>query len=189
MAQSTFTIHTWTADGPRPVWTGTPDSDDAPIAWRDRLRDEGPALEIGAVIDLDQWHYAEKVEPLRIAVTVPFNAPAFTTSQAEIVVTAYENGVLALLLTDLTGEALDPYEQEVLTVNLGGYGMIPPRMCVYIPDYGPHQGVAAALVEAGLGTIINPVAFGFGTGHLLRLEGDIATTSRRHDITPEKSQA
>lgn len=185
MAQDTFTIYKWSMDGPHALWTGTPGSDDAPIAWIELLRAEGPNMEIGDQIDLNEWHYAVKVAPLRIVTTVPFTAPAFATSRAEIVVTEYNNGVLGLLITDLAGESLDPDEQEVLTVNLSGHGMTPGPRCVHVPDYGPHKGVGPALVKADLATIINRVTYGFCTGYLLRLEGALATTSHRHDIAEE----
>lgn len=177
MAQDTFTIHKWTSDGHRPVWTGTPDADDAPIAWIELLRDAGPSMKVGDLLDLNEWHYAEKVEPSRIAAVIPFTAPAFKTEHAEIIVTAYRDGTPALLLVGKDGEPVEPYEQEDLTVNLGGHGLTPPPGCVYIPDYAQHVGVAQALVEAGVASIIEPVTFGFRRGHLVRLEGALSLSA------------
>lgn len=83
--------------------------------------------------------------------------------------TEYEDGSEALIAwyTWDDGE----FESVVLSVNLSGYGMYPPKGCLYFRNYAESEGVALALQEAGYGEIIDTVPIGMASGHLFRLTG------------------
>lgn len=57
---------------------------------------------------------------------------------------------------------VDDFEQEIVTVNLAEYGIIPEPGNVIIKDYSEMQGMADALLEAGVVTeIVTRHSFGF----------------------------
>ena len=53
-------------------------------------------------------------------------------------------------------------ERETLSVNLEAYGLTPAEDTFYVKDYGPHEGLADALVKAGIATKLEPQARTFG---------------------------
>lgn len=67
----------------------------------------------------------------------------------------------------LTAESVDEDgfpEKETLSVNLTDYHLNPGEGHVFVKDYAEHEGLPDALEEAGLGRIVERIAFGpFGT--------------------------
>jgi uncharacterized protein YdgA (DUF945 family) len=57
----------------------------------------------------------------------------------------YGDGSLALTFTSLDGEPL-----STLSVNLQAYGIVAPEGHVYVKNYAEDEGLAAALVAAGV---------------------------------------
>ena len=53
-------------------------------------------------------------------------------------------------------------ERETLSVNLSAYGLEPEENQFYVKDYAQHEGLASALVVAGIATFVSltPVTFG-----------------------------
>jgi hypothetical protein len=49
---------------------------------------------------------------------------------------------------------------EVLSVNLVEYGLVPPTGHVYVRDYAQHEGLVAALMEAGIAEPVEQVTYG-----------------------------
>lgn len=80
----------------------------------------------------------------------------------DLFVATYHDGSTALAVSE-------EYGPEVVSVNLGDYGMSPGDNCVFVKNYSPHVGLADSLVEAGVAEIVRPVKFGFGTGFEIRL--------------------
>lgn len=80
----------------------------------------------------------------------------------------YNPGLQALTITDLTTG-----EEEVLSVNLTDYGYIAFLGEVFVKDWSEHQGMPAALEQAGIATVVAPVTVGpFGsTAYRMRLTG------------------
>ena len=56
-----FTIYRYRSYTLTVVWTGTPDDDDAPIAFREDMREYGARMAVGDTLSLNAWHYAERV--------------------------------------------------------------------------------------------------------------------------------
>lgn len=53
---------------------------------------------------------------------------------------------------------------EILSTNLGGYGLVPAEGNVFIKDYSEHSGVTDSLVASGVVEVVRKVEFGrFGT--------------------------
>lgn len=76
----------------------------------------------------------------------------------------YVDGATALQLMTEEGP-------ETLSVNLSAYGLHPDPGNVFIKDYSEHEGLAQALVKAGLAEIVREVVIGgYGArGHELKL--------------------
>ena len=53
-----FTIYRYASMANVAVWTGTPDADDAPIAFRADMLEYGPRMAVGDTLTLNAWHYA-----------------------------------------------------------------------------------------------------------------------------------
>lgn len=83
----------------------------------------------------------------------------------------YDPGLQALTITD---PATD--EEEVLSVNLTDYGYIAFPGEVFVKDWSEHQGLPAALEQAGIATVKAPITVGpFGsTAYRMRLTGQEA---------------
>ncbi len=56
-----FTIYRCAAVANVAVWDGTPDADDAPIAFQADMREYGPRMSVGDTLTLNAWHYAVRV--------------------------------------------------------------------------------------------------------------------------------
>ena len=56
-----FTIYHYSSDALAVAWTGTPDADDAPIAFRADMLEYGPRMAVGDTLILNEWHWAERV--------------------------------------------------------------------------------------------------------------------------------
>lgn len=83
----------------------------------------------------------------------------------------YDPGLQALVITDpATGE------EEVLSVNLTDYGYIAFPGGVFVRDWSEHQGLPAALEQAGIATVVAPVTVGpfDSTAYLMWLTGQEA---------------
>jgi hypothetical protein len=78
-------------------------------------------------------------------------------NEAVVSFTRYRDGSPAMLAT---GYSEDGPEQEVVSVNLTAYGLIPDEGNVFVPDYSENEGLPAALVAAGVGTIVREFEFG-----------------------------
>lgn len=64
-------------------------------------------------------------------------------------------------------------ESEVLTVDLTQYGYVAFPGEVFVKDWSEHQGLAAALEQAGIGTISTAIIVGpfASTAYRMRLNG------------------
>lgn len=60
-------------------------------------------------------------------------------------------------------------EIEVLSVNLGGYGLTPEPNHVFVKDYSEHEGLTDALVASRAVKVVEPVQIGFGRGFKVEL--------------------
>jgi hypothetical protein len=68
--------------------------------------------------------------------------------------------------------------------------MHPPQGHVFVKDYSEHEGLAQALVNAGLVRIVEPITFGpFGTGYLVEITDATLRTSIALDIDASASAA
>ena len=85
----------------------------------------------------------------------------YSPVEGRIEVLKYGNGTDALLIDD-----------EVMSINLQAYGLVPPAGFIYVKDYSEHEGLADALVAAGVVEKLTPVQFGFGSGYLCRIITD-----------------
>lgn len=91
-------------------------------------------------------------------------------NNAQVSVQKYTDGSLALVAEDLDEYGLP--NTETFSVNLGpAYGLNPPEGHVYIKDYAEHEGLASALAEVGIVTIVEKVHFGphSSTAHLVKI--------------------
>ena len=66
----------------------------------------------------------------------------------------YADGTPALGLRYSDGE------EEIISTNLGGYGLTPRPGAVWIKDYSEGAGLAKALEEAQVGAIVGRATFG-----------------------------
>lgn len=66
----------------------------------------------------------------------------------------YGNGTLAVILTD--GQEQD----ECVSINLQEHGLVPAERQFYVKNYAEHEGLAIALMQAGIATKIGEVEFG-----------------------------
>jgi len=53
-------------------------------------------------------------------------------------------------------------ERETLSVNLSAYGLEPEPDQFYVKDYAQHEGLADALIEAGIAKRVDPAPITFG---------------------------
>lgn len=87
----------------------------------------------------------------------------------------YADNSLALVATETVEDGF--VERETLSVNLSMYPdvRLPPEGHVWVRDYSEHEGLPQALVNAGIGTIVDEVTFGpFGaTAKLLLINEDV----------------
>lgn len=90
---------------------------------------------------------------------------------ATVTVGKYTDGTVAVMANNSD----EPWDDEVLSVNLGGYEMYPPEGHVYVRDYSEHEGLPAALEAAGIATVVERLSFGpHGVkGALMRLADDL----------------
>lgn len=75
---------------------------------------------------------------------------------------------------------MDEGRPLILSVNLSDYGPAAPTNCIYVRDYSENEGLADALVAAGVATKISTVNIGFGTGWMMELTFDGETLAERH---------
>lgn len=75
---------------------------------------------------------------------------------------------------------MDEGRPLVLSVNLRDYGPAAPTNCIYVRDYSENEGLADALVAAGVATKVSPINIGFGTGWMMELTFDGETLAERH---------
>jgi hypothetical protein len=66
----------------------------------------------------------------------------------------YADGTPCLLM------AAGDSRPEVLSINLTAYNLTPPEGHVYVKNYGEHEGLPDALVEAGVAEKVYEVGFG-----------------------------
>lgn len=91
--------------------------------------------------------------------------------------TLKEEAAIELPCLTLTSKVeYDAGQQEVLSVNLIGYGYLAFPGEVFIKDWSEHQGLSAALEQAGIATVKAPITVGpFGsTAYRMRLTGNEA---------------
>lgn len=69
-----------------------------------------------------------------------------------------------------------------LSVNLGMYGMTPPKGCIYVPEYGKHEGLPGALIDAEVADPIERVQFGpfDASAWLMRLTNPSTTDAQEN---------
>lgn len=102
--------------------------------------------------------------PKLIAANVTIKTRYFDLVDAELFTSRYHTDDVTALAYS-TGDG----ESGVLSVNLAQYGRLPEPGCVFVRDYGEFEGVANALVEAGLARITTSVPIGFGSGYEIEL--------------------
>ena len=105
---------------------------------------------------------------IRAMTDVAVKTLSWNYGTVDVFVTRYIDNSLALAITE-------EYGQNVISTNLGGYGMTPGENCVFIKDYSEHEGLTDAIVEAGIATVVRPVAIGFGSGYEVHLNFDAET--------------
>lgn len=101
------------------------------------------------------------------------------SKNVQVTLGIYSNGQLALI-----GESEDEEgypDSETYSVNLVAYDMIPPNGHVYIKDDSEHKGLAHALQNVGVGTVIEPIYYGpFRTpGVLFKLADTLINEGRK----------
>ena len=76
----------------------------------------------------------------------------------------------------LTITCPDTGNSEVLTIDLTSYGNVAFPGEVFVKDWSEHQGLAAALEQAGIGTISTAIIVGpfASTAYRMRLTGQEA---------------
>jgi hypothetical protein len=89
----------------------------------------------------------------------------YETISGGAVSTVYMDGSPALLV-----------DNHVVSINLSQYGLVPPAGHVFVKDYSEHEGLADALVDAGLVEKVNEVSFGYGKGWLCKIVGEVRHT-------------
>ena len=88
--------------------------------------------------------------------TVTVNFPGLALD-GELLPIRYMDGTAGLQL--MTDEG-----PEIISTNLGAYGLVPDEGNVFIKYYSEHAGVTASLVAAGAVEVVREVTFGnFGT--------------------------
>jgi len=97
------------------------------------------------------------------------NARYVRMKNAQVTLEKYADGSLALVAEDVDEDGIP--NVETLSVNLTAYDMHPPEGHVFVKDHSEHEGLAQALVDAGLVEIVGEkFSFGpFGTGYLVRI--------------------
>jgi len=82
----------------------------------------------------------------------------------------YRDGSLAVLFVSTNP---DSFSRLPLSVNLEAYGMIPADGCFFVKNYSEYEGMADAIVEAGIATKVGVFEFGpyDATVTLMRLGG------------------
>lgn len=96
------------------------------------------------------------------------NARYVHMKDAQVTLEKFTDGSLALCATDVDEDGLP--NEETFSINLAAYDMHPPEGHVFVKDYSEHEGLAQALVNAGLVRIVEPITFGpFGTGYLVEI--------------------
>ena len=88
---------------------------------------------------------------------VTLKTPAFE-GEVSTYFSQYTDGTPALGLRYPDGE------EEIISTNLGGYGLIPRPGAVWIKDYSEGVGLAKALEEAGVGAIVGRAIFAWIDG-------------------------
>lgn len=108
---------------------------------------------------------------------------------AQVTLEKYTDGSLALVAQDEDEDGMP--NVETLSVNLTAYDLHPPEGHVYVKDHSEHEGLAQALVNAGLVEIIgDKFTFGtFGSGYLVRITDATLRFALEHDIDASKAQA
>lgn len=104
----------------------------------------------------------------------------------QVTVEKYADGSLALVGEDTDEDGLP--NKETFSVNLSAYGMYPPEGHIFVKDYSEHEGLANALVTAGLVAIVEPIRIGeFGSpGHLVRITDATLRFALEHGIDASK---
>lgn len=94
------------------------------------------------------------------------NLKYHSIEEPQFFVTRYvEDNSLALAVMDEDGPL-------ILSVNLSAYGPAAPKNCIYVRDYSENEGLADALVAAGVATKDSQVNIGYSTGWLMELNFD-----------------
>lgn len=73
--------------------------------------------------------------------------------EARVETALYANGTLAVGLVDLD-------EREIISVNLVAYGLAPAADQFYVKNYSEHEGLAVALMQAGIAEKVGEVTYG-----------------------------
>lgn len=108
---------------------------------------------------------------------------------AQVTLEKYADGSLALVAEDVDEDGIP--NVETFSVNLSAYDMYPPEGHVFVKDYSEHEGLAQALVDAGLVTIVNPIAIGeFGSpGYLVNITDATLRIALGHNLDASKEAA
>jgi len=108
---------------------------------------------------------------------------------AQVTLEKYTDGSLALMAEDVDEDGLP--NVETFSVNLSAYDMYPPEGHIFVKDYSEHEGLADALVAAGLVTIVQPIAIGeFGSkGYLVRITDATLVTALNLGVDASKEAA
>lgn len=108
---------------------------------------------------------------------------------AQVTVEKYTDGSLALMAEDTDEDGMPNH--ETFSVNLSAYGMYPPEGHIFVKDYSEHEGLAQALVNAGLVSIVQPIVIGeFGSpGYLVRITDATLVTAMRLGVDASKDAA
>jgi hypothetical protein len=103
------------------------------------------------------------------------DSPHVHMKNAQVKATFYGDSTLALVAEDVDEEGYPNVEK--FSTNLSAYGHTPDIGCVFIKEDAEHTGLAKALEELGLGTIIGSVQYGpFSTrAHEFQLADDLIT--------------
>lgn len=106
-------------------------------------------------------------------------------TDAQVTLEKYADGSLALCAADVDEDGLP--NEETFSMNLSHYDMRPPKGHVFVKDYSEHEGLAQALVNAGLVRIVEPITFGpFGTGYLVEITDATLRFALDHGIDASK---
>lgn len=88
------------------------------------------------------------------------NFGGWTANITDLLREEYMDGTAALSCSVWDTDYEEYVPGEVLSTNLGGYGLYPAEGNVFIKDYSEHKGLTDSLVEGGAVEVVRKVTFG-----------------------------